>query len=111
MSEQEMSESEEFEMWIGILDEEVIQGEFGYERGEFTVYPDHWLPLYREGLSPLQAWQRAMEAHAHWRAEEDKRKIENYERIKSEDAATNLKISMGTLGAPKEQIKADANDH
>jgi len=53
----------DFEKWIDALDNEVIQGEFGYERGEFTVYPDHWRPLFDEGLTPLAAFERALAAH------------------------------------------------
>ena len=50
----------DFEKWIEELDNDVIQGEYGYERGEFTVYPDLWKPLFDEGLSPKQAFDRAL---------------------------------------------------
>lgn len=53
-----------FGVWIEQLDEDVIQGEYGYERGEFTVFPDHWRPLFDEGLTPAQAFKRALDAHA-----------------------------------------------
>lgn len=56
-------EDDKFNEWIAALDEQVIQGEFGYERGEFTVYPDHWRGLFDQGLTPQQAWQRALNAH------------------------------------------------
>ena len=62
---------EQFDEWIRSLDEDVIQGEFGYEPGEFSVYPDQWRPLYNEGLSPAQAWRRALDAHKARRLEED----------------------------------------
>ena len=52
-----------FDDWIRELDEDVIQGEFGYEEGEFTVYPEHWRPLFRKGMTPRQAFQRALDAH------------------------------------------------
>ena len=52
-----------FDDWITELEEDVIQNEYGYEPGEFSVYPDHWKPLYQEGLSPGEAWQRALDAH------------------------------------------------
>lgn len=54
---------ERYSEWLETLEEDVIQGEFGYERGEFTVYPDHWRGLFDEGLTPLQAWERALYAH------------------------------------------------
>ncbi len=74
-----------FEEWIRALDEDVIQGEYGFEDGEFTVYADHWRPLYDEGLTPRQAYRRALDGFAAQRAE-DQRK-ENWERIQREDAA------------------------
>lgn len=51
-----------FEVWVRQLDEDVIQGEYGYEPGEFTVFAEHWRPLYSEGLSPLAAFKRALAA-------------------------------------------------
>lgn len=54
---------EQFDEWIRTLDEDVIQGEYGYEKGEFTVSPESWRPLFDRGLTPAQAFQRALEAH------------------------------------------------
>lgn len=54
--------AEDYREWLRILDEDVIQGVHGFESGEFTVYPDHWRPLFDEGLTPSQAWQRAVAA-------------------------------------------------
>jgi hypothetical protein len=76
-----------FEAWIRTLDEDVIQGEFGYERGEYDVFPELWRPLYDEGLTPRQAWQRALDAFAEARAERDRQATENWLRIMAEDAA------------------------
>ncbi len=76
-----------FRRWIEVLTEDVIQGEFGYEPGEFTVYPEHWRPLFKEGLTPRQAWQRALDDFAEARRAEDRRKAENWERIQRADAA------------------------
>lgn len=59
-----------FDDWITDLEEKVIEGEYGYEPGEFTVYPDHWRPLYDEGLTPKQAFERALKARREGRAEE-----------------------------------------
>ena len=49
--------------WLIDLETNVIQDErkFGCEPGEFTVYMTYWAPLYEEGLSPRQAWQRALD--------------------------------------------------
>lgn len=58
-----MGERQRFDAWIRELDENVIQGEYGYEEGEFDVYPEHWKPLWREGLSPRQAFMLALDAH------------------------------------------------
>jgi hypothetical protein len=56
-------ELEAFEVWMEVLNEEVIQGEYGYERGEFTAYPELWRPLFDEGLTPMQAFKRALDAY------------------------------------------------
>lgn len=76
--------SKKFDAWIRTLDETVIQGDFGYEPGEFTVYPDHWRPLFDEGLSPADAFQRALDSHKAARDEEDRLKRENWELIREE---------------------------
>lgn len=40
--------SAKFDRWIDELTNDVVQGEYGYEPGEFTVYPSQWRPLYKE---------------------------------------------------------------
>ena len=57
-------EDKKFQEWIRALDEDVIQQEYGYERGEFTVTPTLWHPLYAEGLTPAVAFKRALDAFA-----------------------------------------------
>jgi hypothetical protein len=57
-------DDEKFREWIRALDEDVIQGEYGYEDGEFTVYSDDWHPMYAEGLTPAAAFKRALDAFA-----------------------------------------------
>lgn len=74
-----------FRRWIEVLTEDVIQGEYGYEPGEFTVYPEHWRPLFKEGLTPQQAFKRALDAFAEGRREDERLKQENWERIQRED--------------------------
>jgi hypothetical protein len=74
-----------FSKWIEMLEEDVIQGEYGYEPGEFTVYPDLWRPSFKEGLTPSQAFAKALEAFGDQRAEDDRRKTESWERIQEED--------------------------
>ena len=76
-----------FSDWISELDEKVIQEEYGYEPGEFGVFPEQWRQLWLEGLSPSQAFRRALDAHAAARAEEDNAKSENWKRIQAADAA------------------------
>lgn len=75
-----------YSAWLRELEEDVIQAEFGYEPGEFTVYADHWAYLYEEGLTPAAAWQRALDAHAEARRESDEARKANWERIQREDA-------------------------
>jgi hypothetical protein len=79
--------SESLREWLRELEEDVIQAEFAYEPGEFTVYWTHWKPLYDEGLTPRQAWQRALDGFAHARREEEAARQENYARIVAEDQA------------------------
>ena len=76
-----------FRAWIRTLDEDVIQGEYGYEQGEFTVYAEHWHPHYLEGLTPAQSFKRALDAFAEDRRERDRQKAENWARIQAADAA------------------------
>ena len=52
-----------FDRWISELREDVVQGEYGYEEGEFAVYPEGWRPLYDDGLTPSAAFARALKAH------------------------------------------------
>lgn len=83
-------EASQFDEWIRALDEDVIQGKFGYEEGEFTVYPELWRPMFKEGLTPDQAWQRALDAFAEGRREDERAKQENWERIQRADASLNI---------------------
>ena len=76
-----------YRLWLDELEQDVIQGEFGYEPGEFTVYTTHWADLYEEGLTPRMAWQRALDGYANKRREDDEAKAANYARIVSEDQA------------------------
>ena len=52
-----------YDEWLRVLREDVIQDEFGYEEGEFTVFPSLWHQLYAERLTPRQAWHRALDAY------------------------------------------------
>jgi len=79
-------EEDSFDLWIDTLEIDVIQFEFGYEPGEFTVYPAHWRPLYDEGLTPRAAWQRALDGFSAERAEREREQAENWARIQREDA-------------------------
>lgn len=92
--------TKKFDEWIRQLDEDVIQGEFGYEDGEFTVYTSHWEPLYNEGLTPREAWQRALDGHANKRREADEAKTANYARIVSEDEAAVARAKALALSRP-----------
>lgn len=88
--------------WLLALEEDVIQGEFGYEPGEFTVYTTHWAPLYEEGLTPRAAWRRALDGFAHAREQRDAEQKENYARIVSEDQAAIARSRAAGIAALKE---------
>jgi hypothetical protein len=75
-----------FDTWIDTLREDVVQDEYGYEPGEFTVYPELWRPLFREGLTPSQAFKRALDSFDEEHREEERRRADNWARIQQEDA-------------------------
>jgi hypothetical protein len=52
----------DFELWLETLKTDVIQDEYGYERGEFTVYPELWRPLFDDGCTPAEAFKRALDS-------------------------------------------------
>lgn len=60
-----------FDEWIDDLEENVVQGEYGYEQGEFTVYPDLWRASFDKGLTPPQAFKIALDAFAEGRKADD----------------------------------------
>lgn len=76
-----------FDDWIRELDEDVIQGEHGFEDGEFTVYREQWRPDFDRGLTPSQAFRAALDEFAEARRKADEAKRLNWERIQREDAA------------------------
>jgi len=78
---------EKFRAWIYALDEDVIQGEYGYEPGEFTVYAEHWHEHYMQGLTPQQSFKRALDAFAESRRQEEAERKANAQRIRDADAA------------------------
>jgi hypothetical protein len=67
-SQSEMSAK--FDRWIEELRKNVVEGEYGYEPGEFEVYPSEWRALYKEGLSPSQAFRRVLNSFAGARRQE-----------------------------------------
>ncbi len=75
-----------FREWIRVLDEDVIQGDYGYEPGEFTVFAEHWHEHYRQGLTPAQSFKRALDAFAEDRRAREQQKETNWDRIKAADA-------------------------
>lgn len=77
--------SAKFDRWIDELRDDVVQGEYGYEPGEFTVYPAEWRALYKEGLTPSQAFKRALDAFAEARKAKERAKSENWARIQAQE--------------------------
>ena len=75
-----------FDAWITELDEDVIQRDYGYERGEFSIYPALWRPMFRKGLTPQQAFKRTLDAFSEARREDDAAQAANWARIQAEDA-------------------------
>lgn len=78
---------EKFRAWLRELDEDVIQADYGYEPGEFTVFAEHWHPMYLEGITPAAAFKRALDAHAEDRRERERLLKQNSARIQAADAA------------------------
>src|SRR4051812_26396353 len=79
-----------FDRWIDDL-RAVIQDDYGYEEGEFTVYPSEWHPLFKEGLTPPAAFRRALDAFAEERKEQGRLQAENWKRIQEEEDAAIAK--------------------
>lgn len=77
--------NERFDDWIDRLKGDVIEGDYGYEPGEFTVYPDHWRPMFDRGLSPAEAFKTALDAHGNALDEEESARKANYQRILQDD--------------------------
>lgn len=75
-----------FDEWIRALSEDVIQEGFGYEPGEFAVYPELWRAAFDEGLTPTAAFTRALDAFTEKRNQDDLRRTENWKRIQIADA-------------------------
>lgn len=85
----------DFDTWIDALTDDVIEDEYGYEPGEFTVYPEAWRWAFDEGLTPKQAFDRALKAASDAREEREAERLANYERIKAEDAALTAALKEG----------------
>jgi hypothetical protein len=75
---------QDFDDWLDEL-QTVVLPDFGFEEGEFTVYPDLWRGLYDQKLTPREAFQRALDAHGEARREDDAARKANWERIQRED--------------------------
>jgi hypothetical protein len=54
---------DDFDRWMDVLNEEVIQGEYGYEHGEFEAYPSLWWSLYHRRMTPSEAFAYALKVH------------------------------------------------
>lgn len=84
---------DKFRAWIHALDEDVIQGEYGYEPGEFTIFAEHWHEHYRQGLTPQQSFKRALDAFAEDRRQREQERKDNWSRIQAADAAAMAKFN------------------
>lgn len=75
---------QDFDDWLDEL-ETVILPDFGFEEGEFTVFPEMWRSLYDRKMTPRDAFHLALDAHRKARREEDEARKVNWERIQCED--------------------------
>ena len=71
----------QFQHWLRELEESVIQQDYGYEPGEFDVWAEDWRPMFDRGLTPQQAFRRALNMHACGRVEDECLKAINWARI------------------------------
>lgn len=58
------TEEHNFDDWVEELELDVIQGEYGYEPGGFTVFPAMWFGKFNRGLTPSEAFAEALRDHA-----------------------------------------------
>ncbi|AIB11820.1 hypothetical protein ABAZ39_07375 [Azospirillum argentinense] len=86
-----------FRTWLQHLEEDVIQGEYGFEPGEFSVFPEYWRQMFTDGLTPQQAYRRALDAFSAGRDEEDRQRKDNWERIQVADAEALAKARASGL--------------
>jgi len=63
-------QEQRFDAWIDTLTEDVIEDEYGYEPGEFSVFPEAWRWAFDEGLTPSAAFKRACDARTEARKAE-----------------------------------------
>lgn len=82
-----------FREWIHTLDEDVIQGEYGYEPGEFTIYAEHWHEHYTQGLTPQQSFKRALDAFAEDRHQREAERKERWREIQRSDVEALAKFN------------------
>jgi hypothetical protein len=75
-----------FRKWMRQLEEDVIQAEYGFEPGEFSVFPSHWRPMYVKGLTPNAAFRKALDALAADREQKDRERKERWSAIQASDA-------------------------
>lgn len=87
----------DFDAWLVELEEDVIEGRYGYEPGEFTVFPELWRPMFDQGLTPEDAFVRALAAADEARAERERARDENWRRIQAEDAAFAAQGDVGSV--------------
>ncbi len=59
----------DFDDWIEELEFDVIQGKYGFEPGEFAVFPDLWAGKFERGLTPSEAFAEALRDHVEARKE------------------------------------------
>jgi hypothetical protein len=86
MEQEKEDVSETFDDWICELDEEIIQGGYGYERGEFTVYPELWRPAFIAGQTPREAFEASLKAYDDERKRRDREAAERWVQIQRKDA-------------------------
>jgi len=60
LAPQLVASDRDFDTWIEELRVDVIEREFGYVPGEFGICPEDWRQLFRDGLTPYEAFRRAM---------------------------------------------------
>lgn len=79
--------SNSFDRWIDELRDDVIQGEYGHKKGEYTVCPEVWRALFEQGMTPAEAFRSALGPQANARKPDGPERLLQWKHLEHDEAA------------------------